>query len=71
MDKKEFLEYLREGEPVAGDPDLFRMMHELAAETLRETAELSSGYHEPEEMRRLFSKVIGKKVDDSIHKIMQ
>ncbi len=29
MDKKEFLNYLRGGNPVAGDPKLPKMMHEL------------------------------------------
>ena len=65
MKREEFLEYLRRGNPVTGGSDMHLLMHELAAEALKETAELNGSYHEPEEMRRLFSKIIGKPVDDS------
>ena len=65
MEREEFLEYLRCGNPVTGGSDMHVLMHELAAEALEETAELNGSYHEPEEMRRLFSKIIGKPVDDS------
>ena len=65
MEREGFLEYLRRGNPVTGGSDMHLLMHELAAEALKETAELNGSYHEPEEMRRLFSKIIGKPVDDS------
>ena len=65
MEREEFLEYLRRGNPVTGRSEMHLLMHELAAEALKETAELNGSYHEPEEMRRLFSKIIGKPVDDS------
>lgn len=63
MEREEFLEYLRCGNPVICGSDMHVLMHELAAEALEETAELNGSYHEPEEMRRLFSKIIGKPVD--------
>ena len=40
-------------------------MHRLAEEAMQITAELNSGYHEAEEIRRLFSKLIGKPVPDT------
>ena len=40
-------------------------MHKVSQEALRITAELNGAYHTPEEVRRLFSELIGKKVDES------
>ena len=40
-------------------------MHRLAQEAMQITVELNSGYHEAEEVRRLFSKLIGKPVSDT------
>lgn len=65
MDREEFLEYLRQGNPVTGGSDIHMLMHELAADAMKETAKLNGSYHEPAEMRRLFSEIIGKPVDDS------
>ena len=59
---QEFLEYLRQGNRVAGGSDLRELMHRLAQEALQITAELNNRCHEPNEMRVLFSKPIGKPV---------
>ena len=59
---QEFLEYLRQGNRVAGGSDLRELMHRLAQEALQITAELNNRCHEPNEMRVLFSKLIGKPV---------
>ncbi len=40
-------------------------MHFLAQEALKLTAELNGCYHTPEEIRELFSKLIGKPVDET------
>ena len=40
-------------------------MHGVSQEALRITAEMNSGYHEPEELRVLFSRLIGQPVDES------
>ena len=39
-------------------------MHGVSQQALKLTAELNSSYHEPEELRALFSQLIGKPVDD-------
>lgn len=40
-------------------------MHRVSQEALKITSEINGSYHEPEELRRLFSKLIGKEVDES------
>lgn len=62
---EEVLEALKQGKPVAGGSDAHRVMHRLAQDALRFTAQLNGSYHEPEEIRKLFSELIGKPVDDS------
>jgi acetyltransferase-like isoleucine patch superfamily enzyme len=65
MDIKEFLEHMNHGFPVPGESAIHRFMTELAQEAIRITAELNGAYHEPEEIRILFSKLTGKPVDAS------
>lgn len=69
MNLKAFLEHMNHGFPVPGEseihPEIHRFMTELAYEAMRITAELNGAYHEPEEIRTLFSKLIGKPVDES------
>lgn len=62
---KEILEDLKQGKSVAGNSASHRMMHKLAQDALRITAQLNGSYHEPEEMRKLFSELTGETVDDS------
>lgn len=40
-------------------------MHGVSQEALKITAEINHGYHEPEELRGLFSKLTGRPVDKS------
>lgn len=65
MEEKEFLEHLRLGNVVTGGSELHNYMHKLAQDAMQITAELNGGYHEAEEIRRLFSKLIGKPVSDN------
>lgn len=65
MDIEELLEALRQGQVVTGGSAAHEGMHRLAQEALAATAALNTGYHTPEEVRTLFSKVIGKPVDAS------
>lgn len=65
MDRELFLKNLRDGEPVTGRSDEHRLMHELADEAMRLTSELNSSYHTPEETREIFSRIIGKPVDET------
>lgn len=65
MDLNEFLEHLNSGEKVQGGSEVHQFMHGVSQETLRITAEINSGYHTPEELRALFSQLIGRPVDES------
>lgn len=64
MKEHEVLEHMRRGQPVlAGSPG-HQAMHRLAQEALKLTAELNNTYHPPEEIRALFSVLIGKPVGE-------
>lgn len=65
MDLDAFLAHLNSGKPVTGGGEAHMYMHTVSQEALRITAEINGSYHEPEELRALFSKLIGKQVDDS------
>lgn len=65
MELKEFLAYMNSGGCVAGGSDIHVFMHGVSQEALRITAEINCGYHEPDELRKLFSKLIGEKVDET------
>lgn len=65
MDLEGFLEHLNRGETVLGGSPVHLFMHTVSQEALRLTAEINGSYHEPEQLRSLFSQLIGKPVDDS------
>lgn len=65
MSMEEVLEDLKQGKPVVGGSDAHKVMHRLSQDAQRITVQLNSSYHEPEEIRKLFSELIGKPVDDS------
>lgn len=65
MEVKEFLERLNAKECVKAGSDMHKMMCELSNQAMQLTAELNNRYHTPEEIRTLFSEIIGKEVDKS------
>ena len=65
MDLETFLEHLNSGKPVRGGSEAHLFMHGVSQEALRITAEINSSYHEPEELRALFSQLTGERVDES------
>lgn len=65
MKLEEFLEHMNQGETVTGGSEMHKFMHLLSQEALRITSEINTSYHEPEEIRRLFSELIGKPLDES------
>lgn len=65
MNLKEFLEHVNKGLPVLGGSEIHIFMSELTQEAMRITAKLNGCYYEPEEIRALISKLIGKQVDES------
>lgn len=65
MDIHEFLAHLNRGETVEGDSEMHQIMHKVSQEALKLTAELNGHYHTPQEIQELFSRLIGKPVDNT------
>lgn len=65
MDYQDLFERLAQGHPVQAGSDFHQLMVELSNEAMRITAELNNAYRTPQEVRALFSKLIGKTVDES------
>lgn len=62
---KTFLEHVNKGLPVDAGSNLHTYMVELSQEAMKITCQLNNAYHEPKEIRNLFSRLIGKPVDDT------
>ncbi|WP_458408281.1 DapH/DapD/GlmU-related protein [Anaerotignum sp.] len=65
MDAKEYFAHLNAGKTVVGGSEEHLFMHQLSQDALRITAEINGKYHTPEEIRDLFSQLIGKEVDET------
>lgn len=65
MDLEQCLARMRSGEPIVGGGDLYHAMCQANEENMRLTAELNSKYHTQEEIRDLFSQIIGKPVAET------
>jgi acetyltransferase-like isoleucine patch superfamily enzyme len=65
MDKNEFWELVKRGEPITGRTEAHALLVQYSNEALRITAELNGSYHEPDKVRALFSRLTGKDIDES------
>lgn len=65
MDLTELLEHLNGGNAVIAGSEEHKLMVQVSNEAMMLTAQLNNAYHTPEEVRELFSKIIGEDVDDS------
>lgn len=65
MDLEAFLDHLNSGKPVPGNSEVHQFMHIVSQEALRLTAEINGSYHEPGELRPLFSQLTGRPVDET------
>ena len=65
MDLTAFLAHLNSGKPVEGGSETHQFMHGISQEALRLTAEINGSYHEPQELRALFSQLTGQPVDET------
>ena len=64
MNTSEFLDYMNSGKYVAAGSEAHLCMTRLSFEAMKITAEINNAFHEPQEMRNLFSQLIGKDVDE-------
>ena len=65
MDLAGFLNELNSGKTVKAGGEVHLFMHGVSQEALKITAEINGSYHEPAELRALFSRLIGRPVDES------
>lgn len=65
MEIAEFIACMNKGMATKGGSELHQAMCQASNEAMKLTAVLNGSYHTPEEIRRLFSQIIGKPVDES------
>lgn len=65
MDLNEYLDYLNSGKRIEANSGVHQFMHGISQEALKLTAELNNSYHTMEEIRKLFSQIIGKPVGEN------
>ena len=63
MELNEFLAYMNAGKRVVAGSEAHRYMTKSAFEAMKVTSVLNQSYHEPEEIRKLMERLIGKPVD--------
>ncbi|MDN3481241.1 DapH/DapD/GlmU-related protein [Arthrobacter sp. APC 3897] len=66
MELDELLTALNAGETITAGSPLHEAMHHASQAALRVTGELNSGYHQPEQVRELLSRLTGKPVDETV-----
>lgn len=64
MTAEEFIVYVKNHSYIEAGSEAHQCMHIAAAEARRITCEINNAFHTAEELRELFSRLIGKKVDD-------
>lgn len=60
MDVQEFIEAMSSGQIVEAGSEVHLVMHRLAQDALRITAEMNGSYHEPDELAALFAELTGR-----------
>lgn len=65
MTTETFIKIMNTGEKIQCGSEVHRYMGMLSQEAMKITAKINCGYHEPEEIRELFSLLAGRKVDES------
>ncbi|MDO5521136.1 MAG: sugar O-acetyltransferase [bacterium] len=67
MKLQEFLEYLDTGKEVVAGSEVHQFMCQTSIEAIKLTLELNNTFHTPEEIREIFSKLIGRPVDETFN----
>lgn len=65
MNLQNYLNYLNSGKTILSESEIHQYMHLISQRALKLTAKLNNSYHTPEEIREIFSQIIGKQVDDT------
>lgn len=64
MNFQEFSEYVSSGKIIKGGSEIHHYLHKLSQQALKITTEINNSFHDEKELRILFSKLIGKPVDE-------
>lgn len=65
MELSQFIDHMNRAEVVKGGSEMHQYMHILSQEAMKITLELNNAYHDQKEIVALFSKLTGKRVDES------
>ena len=65
MELNNYLKHLKSGKTVIGGSDIHKLMGKYAQKAIKITIELNNHYNTPDEIRNLFSKLTGKKIDET------
>ena len=65
MNTEQFKEEMKKQTHITANSEMHLHMHEMAQSARKITVEINNTYHTPDELRELFSELIGQKVDKS------
>ncbi len=65
MDEFEFKEQMQKQTYIIANSSMHQHMHEASEQARKITSEMNNSYHTQDELKDLFSKLIGEKVDES------
>lgn len=65
MNTDEFKEQIKKDPYIEANSNMHRLMHEMSERARKLTFEMNVAYRSPEELRKLFTQLIGKEVDES------
>lgn len=65
MNTENFISAMNSGEKVVRGSEVLVYMGKLSQEAMKITARINCGYHEPQELRELFSLLTGREIDES------
>lgn len=66
MELQEFRQHMLNKQAIPGGSELHMCMVKYSNEAMKITAELNSGYHEPEEVQKLLTELTGSEVGESV-----
>lgn len=64
-DLEYFYDFLSKNSYIDEKSDIFRIFHKFSQEAIKITMKLNNRYNSPKKIRKLFSKLIGKKIDEN------
>ena len=66
MELREFLDYCNSGKTISAESEIIQYSGYLTQEALKITAVINSGYHTPDELQDLFSRLTSRPVNRTL-----